>query len=138
MLTVPKVEVENFNFSLPTLVAEEFRRVGDVHGERNKLRWAVATAAVLKLLEMPEEEMHALIRAVAGARHYPETLEEMVATAKEKGEVPPDDRLASGVRDTTRGRPYGRVVGVEDPTDAAKPPAAEPETTPKRGSRRPQ
>jgi hypothetical protein len=44
MLTVPKDDVENFNFSLPADVAAEFRRIGDVHGERNKLRWAVATA----------------------------------------------------------------------------------------------
>lgn len=84
MLYVPKKEMPNFNFSLPEEIALEFRLIGDVHGERNKLRWSVAAAAVLKLLEMPPNEMHELIRQVAGARHYPEKLSEMVGKAKQK------------------------------------------------------
>jgi hypothetical protein len=113
MLTVPKDDVENFNFSLPADVAAEFRRIGDVHGERNKLRWAVATAAVLKLLEMPEGEMHALIRQIAGARHYPETLSEMIEAAK-RGSVPapkpiaPFDAVAASIRSAPEHAPAPR------------------------------
>lgn len=58
MLTVENEDPKNFNFALPPPIGNEFRRIGDVHGERNKLRWAVASAAVLRLLEMPEGEMH--------------------------------------------------------------------------------
>jgi hypothetical protein len=75
-------KVINFNFSLLPEVAAEFRQIGNVHGERNKLRWAVASAAVLRLLEMPEEELHELIREVAGARHYPDKIKKMVEEAK--------------------------------------------------------
>jgi hypothetical protein len=84
MLDVEKPDITNFNFSLPKLIADEFRNIGDVHGERNKLRWAVAAAAVLRLLEMPDEEMRALIERVAGARHFPSSLRRMVEEAKAK------------------------------------------------------
>lgn len=84
MLAEMKKTLPNFNFSLPESFAAEFRRIGDIAGERNKVRWGVAGAALLKLLEMPEDEMHALIREVVGARKYPEELQKLLDKAKDK------------------------------------------------------
>lgn len=84
MLSVSEQRIGNFNFAMPPVIAAEFRRIGDVHGERNKLRWAVAAAAVLKLLEMPPAEMEELIVQVAGAKTLEHRLRQMVADAKAK------------------------------------------------------
>jgi hypothetical protein len=82
-------DVANFNFALPPEVAVEFRKLGDLRGERNKLRWAYATAGILKLLEMPEDEREDFIDLLIGARRRPGKLQTIVNAAKTKG-APPD------------------------------------------------
>jgi len=94
MLSMAKDDIVNFNFSMPAMLAEEFRRIGDVHGERNKLRFAVGGAAILKLLEMPEAERREFIERVAGARHFPDSIERMIEEAKGRA-VDNDPNVAS-------------------------------------------
>lgn len=87
ILRMPKTEMVNFNFSMPKGLADEFRRVGDIHGEKNKMRYAVAGAAVLKLLEMPEAEMQELVAEVYAARNFEGKLARMIAAAKAKAKA---------------------------------------------------
>lgn len=84
MVIVPIENLETTNLAMPVEFAREFRRIGDAYGEKNKVRWAVAAAAVLKLLEMPDKERSALIRALMGARREPDVLQQMVEDAKLK------------------------------------------------------
>jgi hypothetical protein len=86
MTAMAKEQTKNFNFSLPVELADEFRKIGDVHGERNKLRWAIAGAAMLCLLELPDEKKHELIRQVVSSRYYPESLQDMIRQAKSKAD----------------------------------------------------
>ncbi len=84
MLPVAKEKLWNGNFSLPEEVAAEFRRLGDVYGDGNKVRWAVAAAAMLRLLELPDAEIHAMVRDLIGARQMPGEMGKLVRKARER------------------------------------------------------
>jgi hypothetical protein len=84
MLTMSERETKNFNFAMPMEFADEFRAFGDRYGERNKMRWAIAAAAVLKLLELPEAERESLVREIYSNRYFPERMSQMLRGAKAK------------------------------------------------------
>lgn len=95
MLVMAKRVIENSNFAMPPQVATEFRRMGNVLGEKNKMRWVVATAAVLRLLELPDGERSALFKRVMAGRKFPDDFDVMIAEAKRQAEgKPPLDATA--------------------------------------------
>jgi len=123
MVIVPASNADKFNFSIAPEVAKEFRAIGDQQGERNKLRWAVATAAVLKLLEMPQAEMIDLIKKVYTARRFDGEMQALVDAAKAKAATPKTK--------------YDEVVTFEAGSVLASPDAAKQETQSLAAERKP-
>jgi hypothetical protein len=98
MLSVTEKRLLNSNFSLPPEIDAEFRSIGDRFGENNKIRWAVAAAAMLKLLELTDEEVADLVERLIGARRFPDRMQKLVddAKAKRKGGAPKPKRPPGG------------------------------------------
>jgi len=111
--------VSKFNFSLPGALAMEFRSIGDIHGERNKLRYAVAGAAILKLIEMPKDERDALVQKVYGARHFPGAIEKLVEDAKKVAE-------SKGINAIGRSLPQFPLSATAPPKPATRPARSTP------------
>jgi hypothetical protein len=120
MFTVPQPPPDNFNFSMPTELADEFRRLGDPMGPKNKFRWAVAAVAVLRLLELPDDRIERLIDKVIIARRKG-ALPKMIAAAKRRAA---ERKLAGGKTAYDRDvpgelNPLGQTEDLG--TDPAKP-----------------
>jgi hypothetical protein len=114
LLTMAKGQTTNFNFSMPEVVASEFRAIGDIHGPRNKIRHAVATAAVLKLLEMPEGERISLIADILGTKAMPDRLHELIKQAKAKAAAGKPKGAATKAGRTVRQTTHARAPQAQE------------------------
>lgn len=73
---------KNFNFALPEHLAETFEETAERFGA--KRRWMICSAAILRLLELPPDELDLLAQRVLGADMLPGGMEKLIAEAQAK------------------------------------------------------
>ncbi len=71
---------KNFNFSLPEALANAFEKTADRFGA--KRRWTICSAAILLMLELPQEQLDLLAQQVLGADMLPGGMEKLIAAAR--------------------------------------------------------